>query len=51
MHEEENDTLKQPNQESYTSSVSAEQQELTEGIDYSKDFIWGSDQDEYVDES
>ncbi|MCS7462793.1 hypothetical protein N0M98_21960 [Paenibacillus doosanensis] len=24
--------------------------ETAPGIDYTKDFIWGSDQDEYVDE-
>ncbi|WP_282937043.1 hypothetical protein [Paenibacillus sp. RC67] len=27
------------------------EQNANPGIDYTKDFIWGSDQDEYVDES
>ncbi|WP_156043286.1 hypothetical protein [Paenibacillus sp. UNC451MF] len=27
------------------------EQSKNPGIDYTKDFIWGSDQDEYIDES
>jgi len=30
---------------------SKEQQQGKPGIDYTKDFIWGSDQDEYIDEA
>ncbi|GAA4836602.1 hypothetical protein GCM10023310_12660 [Paenibacillus vulneris] len=39
-----------PASESLNESLNAGQDDAP-GIDYTKDFIWGSDQDEYVDES
>lgn len=51
MYEDENSTESEQLEESNTETGAQSFAEPTAGIDYSKDFIWGSNQDEYIDES
>lgn len=51
MYEEENRGYDQLDDEELDDLTSDNRSEHLEGIDFTKDFIWGSDQDEYIDES
>ncbi|MFE5318693.1 hypothetical protein ACFQ88_08295 [Paenibacillus sp. NPDC056579] len=53
MADQRNQTPSKDQQELSTeiAQLSSKEQPSEPGIDYTKDFIWGSDQDEYIDEA
>lgn len=51
MEHQNNESAQQAEDTNPAPVSKAGEQAAAPGIDYTKDFIWGSDQDEYVDES